>query len=56
MSDEETRRKERLNRRSFMSRVAGAAVIAGGAAAAVTGQAQRPELYWPHRQRHRQRR
>jgi hypothetical protein len=35
MSDE----KKRLNRRSFMSRVAGAAVIAGGATAIVTGEA-----------------
>jgi len=32
--------KKRLNRRSFMSRVAGAAVLAGGAAGIVTGTAK----------------
>ena len=33
-------KKKRLNRRSFMSRVAGAAIVAGGATATITGQAQ----------------
>src|SRR5215468_4211666 len=32
--------KKRLNRRSFMSRVAGAAMLAGGAAGVVTGAAK----------------
>ena len=35
MSDD----KKRLNRRSFLGRVAGAAAIAGGATALVTGEA-----------------
>ena len=40
MSDEEKKtEKKPLNRRSFMSRVAGATVLAGGAAAVVTGEA-----------------
>src|SRR5262245_31129459 len=46
MSDE----KKRLNRRSFMSRVAGAAVIAGSAAGVVTGEA-RAQNYTGHTDR-----
>ncbi len=48
--------KKRLNRRSFMSRVAGAAALAGGASALVTGEAAAQNYTGRNRFRHRQRR